>query len=176
MSPETQIARLMMQHRTTLYGYIFACLRDHSDSEDVLQLVTIAAMESCHQLRDEKGFLPWAREIARRRVLAHRRSKAKEKPIDPELVQALTDAADRVDKKLPATPQQLALLECLDHLPPNSKLLIMERYDSQSGDAEHLAAKFGNTVQSIYARIKRIKIALRKCVERRIMEESTLDL
>ena len=66
-----QVARLLMQHRTSLYGYIFACVRNHEDTEDILQNVSVAVVESVSQLKDEAGFLPWAREIARRRVLAH---------------------------------------------------------------------------------------------------------
>src|SRR5258708_4250993 len=93
-----QIARLLMQHRTALYGYIFACVRQHADAEDILQNVSVAVMESIGQLRDEAGFLPWAREIARRRVLAHRRTSRREKPCDPEIVRALAGTSDRVEQ------------------------------------------------------------------------------
>src|SRR5437899_4440244 len=98
-----QVARLLMQHRTALYGYIFACVRNHADAEDVLQNVTVAVMESYGQLRDEEGFLPWSREIARRRVLAHRRQHVREAALDPDLVQALAEAADRIEEKRPAS-------------------------------------------------------------------------
>lgn len=165
-------ARLLMQHRMTLYGYIFACVRHHADAEDILQTTTVAVMESAGQLRDEAGFLPWAREIARRRVLAHRRSHQKEQVFDPELVRALAEAAERLDEHEPANPRQLALRACLDHLPPESRKLIIGRYDPKLGDAEVLAAKFGHTVQSVYARIKRIKVALRNCVEKRLEQEA----
>lgn len=165
------LARLLMQHRTSLYGYIFACVRHHADAEDILQTTTVAVMESLGQLRDEAGFLPWAREIARRRVLAHRRGNQKEQVFDPELIQSLADAAERIDEKEPANARQLALKACLDHLPPDSRKLIIARYDPQSGDAEAMAAQFGHSVQSVYARIKRIKAALRNCVEKRLLQE-----
>lgn len=165
------LARLLMQHRTSLYGYIFACVRHHADAEDILQTTTVAVMESGGQLRDEAGFLPWAREIARRRVLAHRRGHQKEQVFDPELVRALAEAAERVDEKEPANPRQLALKACLDHLPPESRRLIIARYDPKAGDADALAKSFGHSVQSVYARIKRIKVALRNCVEKRLEQE-----
>ncbi len=44
------------------------------------------------------------------------------------------------------------------------------RYDG-SADAQELAARFGRTVQSVYAQIKRIKTALRECVARRLALE-----
>ena len=161
-----QVARLLMQHRTSLYGYIFACVRNHVDAEDVLQNVCIAAMESFDQLRDESGFLPWAREIARRRVLAHRRQRAREAALDPDVVRALAEAADRVEERQPASDQQSALMACLETLPPDSRRLIAQRYDGV--DATTLATRFGRSVQAVYAQIKRIKTALRCCVERRL--------
>jgi len=79
-----EVARLLIQHRTALYGFIFACVRHHDDTEDILQNVSVAVSESIGQLKDEAGFLPWAREIARRRILAYRRTSRRELACDPE--------------------------------------------------------------------------------------------
>ena len=59
---------------------------------------------------------------------------------------------------------------CLESLPGESRRLIMMRYDG-SADAEELASRFGRSVPGIYALIKRIKMALRECVERRLAVE-----
>src|SRR5437016_9504920 len=96
MVPHGQITRLLMQHRATLYGYIFACVRNHADAEDILQNVSVAVTESIEQLNSEDGFLPWAREIARRRILAYRRTSRREQPCEPELVRLLAEAPDRL--------------------------------------------------------------------------------
>src|SRR5436189_2749167 len=127
--PQGQVARLLMQHRTSLYGFIFACVRNHADTEDILQNVSVAVTESITQLKDEAGFLPWAREIARRRVLAHRRTARRELPCDPELVRALADASDRVELEEPASVHRAALMACLESLPGESRKLIAMRYD-----------------------------------------------
>lgn len=168
---QAQVARLLMQHRTTLYGYIYACVRNHADAEDILQNVCVAVTESIGQLKDEAGFLPWAREIARRRVLAHRRVVRREQPCDPELLRRLAEAAERVEEQRPASVQQAALRACLESLPPQSRRLIALRYDGSVSGAEQLASLFGRSVQGIYAQIKRIKQALRECVERRLAVE-----
>lgn len=167
-----QIARLLMNHRTTLYGYIFACVRNHADAEDILQNVSVAVTESFDQLRDEEGFLPWAREIARRRILAHRRSWRKEHVLDPDLLKHLADASDRVEREQPGSLQRAALLACLDALPVRSRRLISMRYDGTVANMEELASRVGRTVQSVYARVKRIKAALRECVQRRLALEN----
>jgi RNA polymerase sigma-70 factor (ECF subfamily) len=166
-----QVARLLMHHRTALYGYIFACVRNHADAEDILQNVSVAVTESIGNLADEKGFLPWAREIARRRVLAHRRLARREQPLDPELLARLAEAAERVEQHVPASDQRAALLACLEALPGHSRRLIAMRYDGSVAGMSELARKFGRTIQAIYAQVKRIKTALRECVERRLALE-----
>jgi RNA polymerase sigma-70 factor (ECF subfamily) len=171
--PHGQVARLLLQHRTALYGYIFACVRNHDDAEDILQNVAVAVTESITRLTDEAGFLPWAREIARRRILAHRRSSRREQPFDPELVRRLAEAADRVEQVQPASNQRAALLACLEKLPGASRQLILMRYDGSAASAEELATHFGRSVQGIYAQLKRIKVALRQCVERRLVVEGS---
>jgi RNA polymerase sigma-70 factor (ECF subfamily) len=166
-----QITRLLMQHRTALYGYIFACVRNHTDTEDIFQNVSVAVTESFAQLQDEKGFLPWAREIARRRVLAHRRQGCREVVCDPEVVRRLADAAEQVESRESTSGHREALMACLESLPDQSRRLIMMRYDG-TGDAGALASRLGRSVQSIYAQIKRIKLVLRECVQRRMSLEA----
>src|SRR6266851_4147008 len=148
---QSQVARLLIQHRTALYGFIYACVRNHDDTEDILQNVSVAVTESISQLKDESGFLPWAREIARRRVLAHRRTARRELVFDPELVRALAEASDRVEQDEPASIHRAALMACLENLPGESRKLITMRYDGSSGNVSKLASHFGRSVQSIYA-------------------------
>lgn len=168
---QTQVARLLMQHRAALYGYILACVRNHADAEDILQNVSVAVTESIEQLREEAGFLPWAREIARRRILAHRRSSRRETPLDPEVLRCLAEAAGKLEQEEPTSDQQAALRACLDSLPDESRRLIAMRYDGSAADAQTLAGRFGRSVQGIYALIKRIKALLRDCVQRRLSLE-----
>lgn len=166
-----QITRLLMQHRTGLYGYIYACVRNHADAEDILQNVSVAVTESIDRLNDEAGFLPWAREIARRRVLAHRRTSGREQAFDPELLCRLADAADRIEEDCPSSSHRSALLSCLESLPPRSRRLIALRYEDGFHGMQGLAEKFGQSVQSVYAQVKRIKTRLRDCVKRRLSLE-----
>ena len=49
--------------------------------------------------------------------------------------------------------------------------LLAQRYTAGSGGAEGLARRFGRSVQAIYALIKRLKVLLRDCVERRLGKE-----
>ncbi len=167
---EGQLARLLTQHRTALYGYIFACLRDHHGAEDVLQEVSVAVIESAGQLRDLAGFLPWAREIARRRVLAHRRRAGREQPVDPQLAACLAEAAARMERTRPSAGVREALKVCLDRLPEAARRLLLMRYGEGAG-ADELARRIGRTVQGVYAIVKRAKESLRGCLNRLLARE-----
>jgi RNA polymerase sigma-70 factor (ECF subfamily) len=165
------VEQLLSRHRPALCAYILACVRNQADTEDLFQEVSLAVFQSIGQLRSEEEFLCWAREIARRRILAHFRRSGREQPCDPEVVQHLSDALDRVELACPAAKYQEALKECLDLLPADNRQLIVSRYQEAGGDAAHLATRFGRSVQGIYALVKRIKLSLRACVERRLAKE-----
>lgn len=168
---QADVARLLMKHHTALYAYVFACVRSHHDTEDILQNVSVAVVEAIAQLRDEAGFLPWSREIARRCTLAYCRKKRRERPLDPELVQSLAEAADALEHDQPTAPFADALTTCLEGLPPESRRIMVLRYADEFADTEGVAQKVGRSVQAVYAHVKRIKAALRDCVERRLAPE-----
>jgi RNA polymerase sigma-70 factor (ECF subfamily) len=167
-----EAARLLTQYHSALYSYIFACVRSHHDTEDILQNVSVVVMEALEDLRDESGFLPWSREIARRCALAYCRKGQRERALDPDLVRALAEAADMLEQFEPSSPQGEALLACLDGLPPRSRRLMILRYASSFVDTQELARRMNQSVQSIYAQVKRIKTALRNCVKRRLASET----
>jgi RNA polymerase sigma-70 factor (ECF subfamily) len=103
--------------------------------------------------------------------LAYFRTREREQPVDPELLLRLAEAAERVEQARPAPAQQAALMACLEALPQHSRRLIRMRYDQDSSGAAHMAGRLGRSVQAIYAQVKRIKQALRACVERRLARE-----
>jgi len=168
---QPQIAKLLMRERTALYSYIFACVRSHADAEDILQNVSVAVGESMDELRDEAGFLRWAREIARRRILAHFRQSKRELPVDPDVAIRLAEAAERCEAARPASARRTALLACLEKLPEQSRRIIVMRYDGSTSDVSEVAGKIDRSVSATYSLIKRIKASLRECVERRIGPE-----
>ena len=165
---QAEVICLLMRNRTALYAYLYACLVDHHDAEDVLQDVSATVLRRFDELRDEAGFLPWAREIARRCAMSHGRKGSRERSLDPQLLAALAEAADRLDRERPVVPYEDALRDCIGRLPPHSRSLISRRYDGSIGSVRELADEIGRSVQSVYASLKRIKGELRQCVERRL--------
>lgn len=163
---------MLMRHRTELYALVRACVRDHNDAEDILQEVSVAVIQSIDQLDDDSGFLPWAREICRRRILEHHRRNQRLMAVKPEVVAALLDAAETLNEREPVSLRKSALLQCLEELSERQRRMVAGRYREPRLSAESLAEEFEMTVQAFYSRIKRIKQLLRSCVQRQLASDA----
>lgn len=159
---------MLIEHRAAILGYLLSCVRNHADAEDLFQEVSLAATKSASALRDRDGFLPWAREIARRRVLGHFRKSKRLTPIDPELATKLAETAAAMDECQDVPARVEALHECLDALPSESRKLIALRYEDHRRPVEEIAEYFGRTVQAAYAILKRSRLLLRDCVTQKL--------
>ncbi|MEM7143644.1 MAG: sigma-70 family RNA polymerase sigma factor [Verrucomicrobiota bacterium] len=165
-----EVAQLLIEHRAALLGYLLSCVRHFADAEDLFQDVSLAAIQSAGDLRTREGFLPWAREIARRRVLAHFRKSKRMAPIDPELATRLAETAAEIDVAREVPERIEALRACLDALPLESRKLIALRYEDHRRPVEKIAEKFGRSVQATYAILKRSRLLLRDCVDQKLSQ------
>ncbi|QDT79967.1 RNA polymerase sigma factor SigZ [Gimesia maris] len=172
MDIQSDAAQLLLQYKAPLYAYIHASVRNRSDADDIFQEVSVAVVESFSKLEAESGFFPWAREIAFRRVLAYYRNYEREKPVNPQLIAVLAEAAERVEQKQPVSTRREKLLECLDRLPEVSRTLIARCYDNSGESLGAIAAQSGLKVTAFYARVHRIRAILRDCIAQRLLEES----
>ena len=165
-----RVARLLMRHRGILFAYLLAALRNPHDAEDLLQDVSLAATSSWTQYDPDTPFLPWAREIARRRVLDFAGRRARRPALlDPDVLARLDVAAARLDPD-PVEPRRDALRRCLEKLGGHASRVLELRYYERLG-VEDVATRAGRTVQATYAMLKRAKEALRDCVARRLAAE-----
>lgn len=167
-----EVARLLVEHRSLILGYLLACVRNHADADDLFQEVSLAATRSAGDLRSAEGFVPWAREIARRRVLAHFRKSKRLTAVDPEVAERLYETAAEMDRSSDVPERIEALHLCLDNLPSESRRLIALRYEDHQRPVESLAQAFGRSIQATYAILKRSRLLLRDCITQRMNQSS----
>jgi len=161
------LARLLLRHRAGLLGYLFACLRNHDEAQQVLQELARTIAEGKGRLPAEHEFLSWARDNARAQILARGRFGQNQRPLDPVLVQRLSEAAVRIEAMRPAADYQAELLSCLEKVSVRGRLLLAMRHDPSVRDLAELARRLGRSIQETYALLKDVKTQLRNCVERR---------
>lgn len=165
-----EIVRLLMEHRGTLFAFIFASVRDYDIAEEVLQDVSVVVCENSDSFELGTNFGAWAREIARRRILAYyRTTKRFPCPLsEDELrnLQAGFDAVDDTSTKL----RMASLTKCLEALKPFAKQLIQLRYAARFSLGE-IGERVGRQPESVRKALYRTRQTLRECIERRLRRE-----
>ncbi len=164
---KNEIVRLLMEHRGTLFAFIFASVRDYDAAEEVLQDVSVVICENGESFEVGTNFGAWSREVARRRILAYYRS-AKRFPgrlSDEDLrnLQAGFDAVDDTSTKLRMT----SLSSCLETLKPFAKRLVQLRYAGRFSLCE-IGEQVGRQPESVRKALYRTRQNLRECIERRL--------
>lgn len=169
--PNHDIGARLMQHRRTLYSYVFACVRDEHTAEDIVQDVAQIAISSIDSLRDPERFSNWLFGIARRRVLMEFRNHKREQVMPPDVVELLALASENTSLNAVSRRKQF-LTECIEDLPDEMQAILRHRYDGSVQDISELAARFDRTVQAVYGVLKRLRVKLATCVERKLSEAS----
>ena len=162
-----EIVRLLMEHRGTIFAFIFASVRDYDAAEEVLQDVSVVICENSESFETGTNFGAWAREIARRRILAYYRS-AKRSParLSEEDLQNLQAGFDAVDD-MPTKLRMASLSKCLESLKPFAKRLIQMRYAGRFSLCE-IGEQVGRQPESVRKALYRTRQSLRECIERRL--------
>ena len=164
-----QFVRLLTEHQTRLYGYVFSLVGDHSRAADGVQEVNLVLWRKVHEFDTTKPFLPWAFAIARFQVLAHLRNHQRDRLLlDAEVVDTLSDEVERQSNQL--EPVRTALRTCLQRLTPNNRELIEHRYLRSMSIAD-VATSTNRTVTAIKVALLRIRRQLAECVEKRLAAE-----
>lgn len=112
-----EVVRLLIEERTSLFTFILAIVRDYYAAEDVLQEVSVAVCESSDQFQPGTNFGAWAREIARRRMLASRRAALRfPAALTDDNLPRLEAAFEQVDSQVSTKQRIGALRRCLEML------------------------------------------------------------
>ncbi len=163
----SDLVKLLLEHRDGLFGFVFALTHDREAAEEIFQEVGLAVVEEAGKKTAVARFLPWAHELARRRVSEYFRKKARRRalehsePLDEVLAQAFQEnAAD------PAAlnHRQEHLEECLEDLPPTQRRLIEQRYNDHS-PIQSIADSVSWTVGSVKVALWKARRQLARCIE-----------
>jgi RNA polymerase sigma-70 factor (ECF subfamily) len=152
-------------------AYAYAILRDFHLAEDAAQEVALLAAARWEELPRDEAFLAWARETARRKALEFRRKAAESRRRGRAFAAEISEETwIAVESRFrdPGPDLAGALQDCLSRLPPPARDAVVARY-GENRPCEEIAGRLGRTVQSIYALLKRARLALIECVDRRAL-------
>lgn len=155
-----------MNVQAALQAYILSSVGNFADSEDILQQVALDVAASFDSYNPDLPFLPWAMQIAKRRIVDYyRRSKRAPRLFEEDDLDRLAQAHAKLAKTQTSAGEAADLLElCLNRLPDKSRRLIDLRYRDGLKPAE-IAKTTGRSSGAIRVALNKIRNALGRCIE-----------
>lgn len=147
-----------------LLAYISCLLGNVHDANTVLQETNLVMWRKSKENFEIGSFIAWGREIAYFQTLAFLRDRKRDKLVfSQELVNALVAERDEVD----FDERRLALRDCVSQLLGHKRELIERRY-VESKQIWQIAAELQRSEGAIKMSLKRIRIGLMDCINRRL--------
>jgi RNA polymerase sigma-70 factor (ECF subfamily) len=140
---------------------------DFATTDDIVQECFLTISEKAQDFSLDSNFLAWARSIARFKVLALHRDKARspqllsEEVLESLILSAAVDQTDSVGAEQPVLE---ILRHCLTKLGPAAREIIQMRYYSQWGPTE-ISQIRECSQNAINVTLARAREALRKCIQ-----------
>jgi RNA polymerase sigma-70 factor (ECF subfamily) len=167
---EPQLTKDFLEHRQSLLGLILGLTHNVDLAEEIFQEVALVILNEAATGRTIDGFLPWAKEIARRRVAEYYRKNSQrlriERPSEA-IADAVCLAFEENSEHAEAPWRQGHLNECLSALTERSRSLLEKRYGKKMGITD-IAAAVGLTIGSVNVTLSRARKALAACIGHRL--------
>ena len=163
--------RLLMQHEPALRAYSRALLPDWQSVDEVIQEASVTLWEKFAQLRDEAGFLPWAKVIVRFKCLSQIGKLRRERQVFSEgVLEMLAEEAEAFDAEERERSMR-ALRSCLDGFSQPHQELLLAPYAGE-GRVTVLAEQAGKSANALYKLLGRLREKLAECIQTRLQEEA----
>ena len=158
------------EHRKALQAYAFACCRDLSLAEDIVQEAIVIAFKKREQYFPEADFSGWLISITRN-VWFRERERFQTSQRHTRLLEENADllfnpeqySEERLDR------EREALRHCLKKLPDSERQLIEAHFERNLKYAE-IALEMKRTLSWVKVRMFRARNALLGCVQLRLRE------
>ncbi|MDG4672944.1 sigma factor-like helix-turn-helix DNA-binding protein [Agrobacterium tumefaciens] len=159
---DAAVQRALVEAREEMLVFLQRRLRNRDDAEEVLQRLSLRALERASQLRDIRTVRGWLGRILATTLVDHQRNlsrrRRRETPVDDAEIES-----EPVDAELDA-----AVCNCLYRLLPTLKPEysdIVWRADILGEPRDRLAASLGTSLNNVTVRLHRGRQALRKRLE-----------
>jgi RNA polymerase sigma-70 factor (ECF subfamily) len=160
------IVRELIHDRAKLLGYVWAIVRDYQLADDVLQEVTVLALERASEITDGKHLLLWSRKAARYKSLELLRKRSRDVALLADDVLELLEADWQTLDSHSTTDEVDHLRACIDLLSPHARKIVHLKYMEGLSGAQ-VAQVIKVKVTSVYVALTRIHKALEGCIRAR---------
>lgn len=160
------LALLWGNAQNSVTAYIHVAVPNVHDREDVLQSTVQYLIEHFAEYDPQRPFIAWAIGIARYRILEYRQKQARRgKEIGGDALQLVSEAF--IEHASDLEPRSEALKQCLQMLNKKQLRIVSRKYaDGASHDV--IADEFEMKPNTVAVMVRRIRLALGKCIEARL--------
>lgn len=161
--------RLLGEHDGRLHAYILSLVPNWADAHELAQEVRLRLWEQFDQYDASGDFGAWARTIAYYKVLAYRKTSARQSArLSAEFVESI--AQDSPPSAEASQARHHALLACLEKLAVQQRQLLM-RYYAGNQSMKEIAAETGRSFDALRQSVLRLRKVLSRCIQGRLAAE-----
>ena len=171
-SRHDEFVALYVRHEPAVFSFVLAMVRNTADAQDVVQRASMTMWRCFGQYKAGTNFRNWAFQVAKNEALNHLSKVKRDRHVFGEkLVAMLAEQAEERTDNLDA--QSRALDFCVEKLPPSEHKMVAGCY-AEGSTIRSFAEKAGQTANTVYKRLNKIRAQLQKCIEHRLGQEELL--
>jgi RNA polymerase sigma-70 factor (ECF subfamily) len=162
-----EITKLILQHRTVIFGYIMTQTGDYNGAEDIFQDVCVTICEKFDTFQKGTQFKAWAMQITRNKILTYYRKKGAARrtvQLTENLAEVLAGEDVWFESERPFSRELAALRRCLEKVRGKNRVMLLKRF-GEGVSCKAIAGLLGWSVNSVYVALSRVRNSLGKCIE-----------
>jgi RNA polymerase sigma-70 factor (ECF subfamily) len=164
-----EFVRLLTQHQRRVYAYILGIVPNWNDADEILQETNIRLWSEFDRFQPGSNFEAWAVRVAHFQILSWRKCVSRSRLFfDHSLVELIAQEFEAHNAL--AEVRRQALRECVAALEPRQSELLARCY-AEGAKISQVAELLARTTASVHKALQRVRLALHKCIRRRLAEE-----
>jgi RNA polymerase sigma-70 factor, ECF subfamily len=168
----TELTIFWAQSQPIIAAFIHSLVPNFQDADDIMQNVAVVSVEKFEQFYRNRSFFAWAIGIARNLILKHYSKNGKKQVVlDIEAIEKVAQVYEQESQSIHDQKESMekALKKCLMQLQGKWKKIVDMHYLDELSPAR-IAQQLSMTPNNVFVSLHRIRLALKKCVERQLQE------
>jgi RNA polymerase sigma-70 factor (ECF subfamily) len=167
-----ELAVFWAQSQPTIAAFIHSLVPNFQDADDILQNVAVITVEKFEEFDRNRSFSAWSNGIAKNLIVKYYSGRGKKRAIlDIEAVKKIAQVFEEESRSIHDQKECLekALKNCLSRLEGKWKKIVDMHYMDEFSPAR-IAQQLSMTRTNVFVSLHRLRLSLKKCVEREIRE------
>lgn len=170
-----ELAVFWAQSQPAIASFIHSLVQNFQDADDILQNVAVVTVEKFDQFDRNRSFSAWANGIAKNLILKYYSQKGRKHIIlDIEAIKKIAQVYNQDSQSIHDQKESMekALKKCLMRLKGKWKKVVDMHYMDEFSPVR-IAQQLSMTRNNVFVSLHRVRLALKKCVEREIHEANS---